>query len=67
MKTTISIKTKRSNTNIKADNYLVVGTVGDKLEMMTNLQRDDLLMFLMPLLEELNNNFSDDYCPMYNN
>ena len=39
---------------IFADDYLAIGRSGERLEMITNLKPEDLLILLMPLLEELN-------------
>ena len=39
---------------IFADDYLAIGRSGERLEMITNLKPEDLLILLMPILEELN-------------
>ena len=55
MKNVIIIKNKDNFTNlIYADDYLAIGRSEERLEMITNLKPEDLLILLMPLLEELN-------------
>ena len=55
MKNVIIIKNKDNFINsIYADDYLAIGRSGERLEMITNLKPQDLLILLMPLLEELN-------------
>jgi len=38
---------------IFADDYLAIGRSGERLEMITNLKPQDLLILLMPIVEEL--------------
>lgn len=55
MNNVIIIKNKDNFINlIYADDYLAIGRSGERLEMITNLKPEDLLILLMPLLEELN-------------
>lgn len=70
----ISNKKHRFNKTIIADEYMVLGKVNDKMEMMTNLDPEDLLIFLMPILNELgerfnwfNDNYYCDNSLMYHN
>jgi len=55
MNNVIIIKNKDNFRNlIFADDYLAIGRSGERLEMITNLKPEDLLILLMPILEELN-------------
>lgn len=70
MKNTINITNKKHGfkKTINADEYIVVGKIGCKMEMMSNLDPEDLLMFLSPLLMELGEQFNlFDELPIYNN
>lgn len=64
MKNTIKV----NDTTIKGNEYVVVSSVGDKMEMLTNLEPDNLLLFLMPILIELDKKFNlIDKVPKYCN
>ena len=74
MKNTINITNNITNKRqsfkktINADEYIVVGKTGDKMEMMSNLDPEDLLIFLSPLLMELGERFNlFEEFPIYNN
>mgnify|MGYP000863220917 CR=1 FL=1 len=54
MNNVIIIKNKDNfMSSIYADDYLAIGRSGERLEMITNLKPQDLLILLMPILEEL--------------
>lgn len=53
MKNQINLKTRIFNKDIKVDDYLIVGSTGQKVEVFSNLQPMEMLTILMPLLHEL--------------
>ena len=54
MNNVIFIKNKDNfKSPIFADDYLVIGRSEERLEMITNLKPQDLLILIIPILEEL--------------
>jgi len=54
MNNVIIIKNKDNfMSSIYADDYLAIGRSGERLEMITNLKPQDLLILLMSISEEL--------------
>lgn len=60
MKNLITIKTHEKNHKLAAEDYCVFGGSDDKVHMMTNLKPEELLIFLMPFLVEIEKIVNDE-------